>query len=128
MRLGGPLFGVTDSSAEWVKTVDHDYRASYYSIGYDAEEDEIQAYFQAIEKAEIIAEVGTWSKPISPNRQIQQEAVEKCKKSLQLADKIGAKCTVNIAGSRGDKWDGPDPSDLTMETFDLIVETVRGHY
>ena len=69
--------------------------------------------------------MGAWSNAISRNRQIQQEAVEKCKKSLQLADEIGAKCTVNIAGSRGDKWDGPDPSDLTMDTFDLIVATVR---
>ena len=127
MRLGGPLFGVTNSPEEWVKTVKyHGYRASYCPIGYDAEEDEIQAYCQAAEKADIIiAEVGAWSNPISRNRQIQQEAVEKCKKSLQLADEIGAKCTVNIAGSRGDKWDGPDPSDLTMDTFDLIVATVR---
>ena len=127
MRLGGPLFGVTNSPEEWVKAVkDRGYRASYCPIGYDAEEDEIQAYCQAAAKADIIiAEVGAWSNPISPDQQIQQESVEKCKRSLQLADEIGAKCAVNIAGSRGDKWDGPDPSDLTVDTFDLIVETVR---
>jgi sugar phosphate isomerase/epimerase len=44
---------------------------------------------------------------------------------LALADAIGARCCVNIAGSRGVKWDGPDPTDLTPETFELIVETVR---
>ena len=44
MRLGGPLFGVTNSPEEWVKAVkDNGYRASYCPIGYDAEEDEIQA-------------------------------------------------------------------------------------
>ncbi|HIB99526.1 TPA: sugar phosphate isomerase/epimerase, partial [Candidatus Poribacteria bacterium] len=127
MRLGGPLFGVTNSPEEWVETVkDHGYRASYCPIGYDAEDHEIQAYRRAAKKADIvIAEVGAWSNPISPNQQIRREAVEKCKRSLQLADEIGAKCAVNIAGSRGEKWDGPDSSDLTTDTFDLIVETVR---
>ena len=32
---------------------------------------------------------------------------------------------MNIAGSRGEKWDGPCAEDLTDETFDRIVETVR---
>jgi sugar phosphate isomerase/epimerase len=32
---------------------------------------------------------------------------------------------VNIAGSRGTKWDGPCADDLTDETFDRIVATVR---
>jgi sugar phosphate isomerase/epimerase len=32
---------------------------------------------------------------------------------------------VNIAGSRGTRWDGPHPKNLTDETFELIVETVR---
>ena len=42
-----------------------------------------------------------------------------------MADEIGARCCVNIAGSRGAKWDGPHPADLTPETFDLIVQSVR---
>jgi sugar phosphate isomerase/epimerase len=32
---------------------------------------------------------------------------------------------VNIAGSRGDRWDGPSPENLSDETFDMIVESVR---
>ena len=42
------------------------------------------------------------------------------------ADRIGARCCVNIAGSPGEKWDGHDPRNYTSEVFDLIVETVQG--
>ena len=38
---------------------------------------------------------------------------------------IGARCCVNIVGSRGVKWDGPCRDDLTDETFGMIVEVVR---
>jgi sugar phosphate isomerase/epimerase len=51
--------------------------------------------------------------------------MDTCTASLDLAERIGARCAVNIAGSRGTKWDGPHPADLTEETFEMIVETVR---
>jgi pyruvate/2-oxoglutarate/acetoin dehydrogenase E1 component len=46
--------------------------------------------------------------------------------AMEAADRIGARCCVNIAGSRGEKWDGPSALDLTDDTFDMIVELVRG--
>jgi sugar phosphate isomerase/epimerase len=53
-------------------------------------------------------------------------SIEKCIKSLQLADEIGANCCVNISGSRNlEKWAGPHKDNLTQETFDLIVEVTR---
>jgi sugar phosphate isomerase/epimerase len=44
---------------------------------------------------------------------------------LALADEIGARCCVNISGSRGERWDGPHADNLTRETFDAIVQVVR---
>ncbi|MBC7807915.1 MAG: TIM barrel protein, partial [Akkermansiaceae bacterium] len=44
---------------------------------------------------------------------------------MELAERIGARCCVNIAGSRGDRWDDPHPANLSEKTFDLVVETVR---
>jgi len=73
----------------------------------------------------IVAEVGAWSNPISTNDHERQRAVTFCQNQLALADAAGARCCVNIAGSRGSPWDGPHPDNLTPETFDLIVETVR---
>jgi sugar phosphate isomerase/epimerase len=86
----------------------------------------VKAYAVAAEKADIIiAEVGVWNNPISSDEKARQTALEKCRKQLILADRIGARCCVNISGSRGELWDGPSLQNLTDETFDMIVETTR---
>ncbi|MFN8491070.1 MAG: TIM barrel protein [Caldilineaceae bacterium] len=127
MRLGAPLFTKPQDPAAWVAAIQaKGYRAAYCPVQPGADVAMIQAYRTAAAKnAIIIAEVGAWSNPLSPDPAVRQAAIEKCKACLDLADQIGARCCVNIAGSRGDKWDGPHPADLTEETFDLIVATVR---
>jgi sugar phosphate isomerase/epimerase len=103
------------------------YTAAYCPVGNEAPDDRVQAFAKAAQEAGIvIAEVGAWSNPIGPDATKRRQAVEYCQKQLALADRIGARCCVNIAGSRGPQWDGPHPDNLTGATFDLIVETVRG--
>ncbi|MBW7457754.1 sugar phosphate isomerase/epimerase, partial [Paenibacillus sepulcri] len=83
-------------------------------------------YLKAAREHDIlISEVGAWSNPISRNEETRRSAVAYCIKRLELAERIGAQCCVNIAGSRGEQWDGPDPDNFSDETFDLIVETTR---
>ncbi|MEJ5312785.1 MAG: TIM barrel protein [Anaerolinea sp.] len=127
MRLGGPLFQSYHSPEEWVTVVQkYGYRAVYCPVDVHTSLETIRQYEIAAQRADlIIAEVGAWSNPLSPDEQERQKALTLCKQALALADEIGALCAVNISGSRGDKWDGPDPRDLTAETFDMIVQTVR---
>lgn len=127
MRLGGPVFDKCESPEEWVRVVRSlGYRAAYCPVPPGASDDVIQAYERAAAEADIvIAEVGAWSNPLSPDESTRKQAIEKCKKSLALADAIGARCCVNIAGSRGEKWDGPSRDDLTVETFEAIIVVVR---
>jgi sugar phosphate isomerase/epimerase len=127
MRLGGPIFVDYESPAAWATAVrDLGYSAAFCPVGPDAEDDTIQAFADAAGAADIvIAEVGAWSNPLSKDEATRAEALQKCKSSLALADRMGARCCVNISGSRGEKWDGPCAEDLTDATFDLIVETVR---
>ena len=73
----------------------------------------------------MIAEVGCWSNPISPDEPTRRAALELCKARLELADRVGARCCVNLAGSRGETWDGPHPDNLSPATFALVVDTVR---
>jgi sugar phosphate isomerase/epimerase len=102
------------------------YRAAYTPVGDNATDETIQAYAQAAQKADIvIAEVGAWSNPLSPNDKIRREAIALCQRRLAQADAIGARCCVNITGARGEQWDGPYPDNLTLATFDLIVDTVQ---
>ena len=99
------------------------YRAAYCPIGTDAGPAERAEYRAAAAEADVvIAEVGAWSNPISADREVADAAFRKVVDSLRLADDVGARCCVNIAGSRGEKWDGPDARDLTAETFELIVD------
>lgn len=125
--LGAPVFPVPKDPDEWVAA--HrakGYRAAYCPLPLDAPEDRIRAFREAAERAGLrISEVGAWSNPISPDDATRKAAVQKCIDALALADRIGAGCAVNIAGSRGEKWDGPSAENFTPETFELIVETTR---
>ncbi len=128
IRLGGPLFAQHDSPESWVAALQAvGYRAAYCPLSPTADDATVNAYAAAAKRADItIAEVGAWSNPISPDEAQRNAALEKCRTHLALADRIGARCCVNIAGSRGAKWDGHDPKNFTQETFDMIVETTRG--
>ncbi len=127
MRLGGPVFEKYSTPVEWVKAIQRlGYRAAYCPVELDADDDTIAAYRKAAQASNIvIAEVGAWSNPLSPDEAVRQEALDRNVRSLELAEKIGARCCVNISGSRGAKWDGPSALDLTVETFEMIVENTR---
>jgi sugar phosphate isomerase/epimerase len=125
MRLGGPLFESYSDPDGWVTALKRlDYRAAYcpeLTGGHTSKD-----FASAARAADIvIAEVGVWNNPLSRDDAARKEAIRLCQEKLALADEIGAACCVNVAGSRGSKWDGPHPDDLTPETFALIVDTVR---
>ena len=128
MRLGGPIFGDVSTPEKWIAAVRaKGYRAAYCPVKADAGADVIAAYANAAREADVvIAEVGAWSNPISPDEEVRRKAIAHCQAQLGLAEQIGARCCVNIAGSRNlEQWDGPHPDNLTPGTFKLIVETTR---
>ncbi len=127
MRLGGQVFESYDTPDQWVSAVRRlGYRAAYCPVDAGASVQVIRAYAAAAAQADIvIAEVGAWSNPLSADAETRRAALATCQEQLALADAIGARCCVNIAGSRGERWDGPHPANLTPETFELIVDTVR---
>jgi sugar phosphate isomerase/epimerase len=128
IRLGGPVFKKFSNPEEWIKALNElNYKAAYCPVNPGAGSEEIKAFKNAAQKVDIvIAEVGAWSNPIDPDQEKSKAALDKCINSLQLADEIGAKCCVNISGSRNpEKWAGPHKDNLTPATFDLIVETTR---
>jgi sugar phosphate isomerase/epimerase len=127
VRLGGPLFTKFEDPDGWTAALRrHGYTAAYCPVTSDADDDTVAAYAEAARDAGmVIAEVGAWSNPISDDATTQRAAIELCCRQLDLADRIGARCCVNIAGSRGERWDGPDPRNLSAETFDRIVDSVR---
>jgi len=129
LRLGGPVFGNPKGPDEWaaaLKTLG--YRAAYCPVETKASDAVVKAYEEAAKKADItIAEVGAWgNNPISPDEKTRKESIANCQAKLALAERIGARCCVNVCGSRNPKsWAGQHPDNLTDETFDMIVESVR---
>lgn len=128
IRLGGPLFSNPEGPELWALAIRQaGYRAAFCPVGLDASDAEIHAYEQAARKHDIvIAEVGAWSNTASTDPTVSEAAIAHCQRSLALADAIGARCCVNIAGSRNtSSWHGPHPDDLTDAGFDGVVELVR---
>lgn len=129
MRLLGNLMEKTTDAASWIKAIQ---RAGYTAAGNplplgNSDEAALDAYIQAAEEAGIpFAEVGAWSNPIDPDPVKAREAIALCKQALRRADRLGARCCVNIAGSRNPvKWDGPHPDNFSPETFDSIVRSIQ---
>jgi sugar phosphate isomerase/epimerase len=127
VRLGGPLAGDFSDPSQWVMALRKlRYSTAYCPVDTSADNATILAFKQAALDADIlISEVGAWGNPLADNAKERFAAIDKCKKSLLLADKIGAACCVNISGSRGSQWDGPDPRNFTDETFYRIVSLTR---
>ena len=128
MRLGGPIFASWDGPEAWAAAVRAaGYRAAYCPLEPTADDATVAAYAAAADAADVcIAEVGAWSNPISPDTVTRLAAIDHCIEHLALADRIGARCCVNIAGSRhATQWDGAHADNLSDDTFALIVETLR---
>jgi sugar phosphate isomerase/epimerase len=128
MRLGAQLKRTYRNPDQWIAILrEKGYRAAYCPVQADADDAEIAAYAQAADAADIvIAEVGAWgNNPLSPDPGVRRASIARCQELLDLADRVGARCCVNVAGSRGARWAGPDDDNLTPETFDLIVEVTR---
>jgi sugar phosphate isomerase/epimerase len=128
MRLGSPLPQTWDSPEGWADTVRRaGFRAAYWPLPDDAAGDVADAYARAAQAADlVIAEVGAWrANPISPDDATRAAGIARCQAQLALAERIGARCCVNTAGSRADAWDAPHPDNLSADTFALIVDSVR---
>lgn len=127
MRLGGPVFLNNPDPDNWIAEMKRwGYSAATCPVDRTAAPEVVRSFERAAQAANIvIAEVGAWSNPLSPNDDQRREAITFCQNQLALADAIGARCCVNIAGSRGEVWDGPHSDNLTPDTFEMIVETTR---
>ncbi|MGM0837306.1 MAG: sugar phosphate isomerase/epimerase family protein [Bacillota bacterium] len=127
MLLGGPIFEKVHNPDEWISQIKKNgYTAAYCPDLTMHDAIEIAAYKKAAKDANIvIAEVGAWSNPISTNDSERKKAIKYCQEKLALAEEIGSLCCVNIAGSKGIKWDGPHGDNFSNDTFTLIVDSIR---
>lgn len=126
--LGGPIFLKSEDPVELAR----EHRRLGYSAAYcPAVKLEEKERIAAIEKAfaaekVAIAEVGAWVNLLDPDAAKRAKNFDYVRDRLALAEAVGARCCVDIAGSFSDKyWFGPHPKNLSQEFFDATVETTR---
>lgn len=128
VRLGGPIFLKSEDPAELAR----EHRRLGYSAAYcpKAKASDTAAV-TAIEKAfarenVVIAEVGAWVNLLDPDSAKRAANLEYVTERLALAEAVGARCCVDIAGSYNPKvWYGPHPKNLSDEFFDATLENCR---
>ncbi|MCU1234349.1 MAG: Xylose isomerase domain protein barrel [Candidatus Solibacter sp.] len=128
VRLGGPIFLKSDDPAALAR--EHrrlGYSAAYCPAVQLAETEKIRATRDAFAAVNVvIAEVGAWKNMLDPDAATRKANVEYVTARLALADAIGARCCVDIAGSYNPKiWYGMHPRNLSQDFLDATVENAR---
>jgi sugar phosphate isomerase/epimerase len=128
VRFGGPIFLKSTDPVELAR----EHRRLGYSAAYcPAVKLEDREHIAAIEKAfaaenVIIAEVGAWVNMLDPDSEKRTKNVQYVSERLALADAVGARCCVDIAGSyHPTVWYAPHPDNLSPKFFDATVENCR---
>jgi sugar phosphate isomerase/epimerase len=128
VRFGGPTFLKTDDPRELAR----EHRRLGYSAAYTpkvalndtARQRAIEDGFRAEDV--VLAEVGVWVNLLDADAAKRAENLQKVTDGLAIADAVGARCCVDIAGSyHPTVWYGPDPKNFSKEFFDASVENAR---
>jgi sugar phosphate isomerase/epimerase len=102
--------------------------AAHVPLAPEADDKKVAAFIKAASDNGILfAEVGAWgANPIDPDPEKARNSISFCQRHLDLAERIGARCCVNVSGSRDPwSWAGPHPDNFKRDVFDAIVQSVR---
>ncbi len=128
LRLGAPAFAREDDPEELALAHRKlGYRAAYCPGVRLEDGARIQAIAAAFAKHDVvIAEVGRWCNLLDPDAEKRRQNLRTVTDGLALAEAIGARCCVDIAGSfNPDSWFGPHPDNFSPKFFDAAVENAR---
>lgn len=128
IRLGGPAYADTQDPEELALA----HRKLGYSAAYCpnvplSDSDKIRAYAEAFARHDVVvAEVGRWVNLLDRDAEKRRLNLQVVTDGLALAEAIGARCCVDIAGSfSSESWFGPHPDNLSRRHFDACVENAR---
>jgi sugar phosphate isomerase/epimerase len=128
VRLGGPIFLKSDDPGELAR--EHrrlGYSAAYCPAAVADDGDRVRAIRTAFAAEQVvIAEVGAWRNMLDPDARKRADNLRYVIDRLALAEAVGARCCVDIAGSFNPTvWYGPHPKNVSQEFFDATVENCR---
>ncbi|MBL8219942.1 MAG: sugar phosphate isomerase/epimerase [Bryobacterales bacterium] len=128
VRLGGPIYLKSEDPRELAR--EHrrlGYAAAYCPAADPKDTARTRAIAEAFAAENVaIAEVGAWKNMLDPDAARRRENIEYVTMRLELAEAVGARCCVDIAGSfHATVWYGPHKDNLSPRFFDATVENVR---
>ncbi len=93
----------------------------------NAGEEKIDAYKKAADEAGLtIAEVGIWRNTLSADLDERQRMIDYAVEQLKMADRIGARCCVNVVGTPyGPRWDGGYRENFSDELWDMAIRMIQ---
>jgi sugar phosphate isomerase/epimerase len=128
VRLGAPVFDApADPEGLALAHRKVGYRAAYCPDVSLDDKDRVRDVAAAFAKHDVvIAEVGRWCNLLDADAAVRAANLKTVTEGLALAEAIGARCCVDIAGSYNPKvWFGPHPDNLSPKFFDATVENTR---
>lgn len=127
MRLG-IAGGISHSCAEeWAEKLRKiGCGAVVFPCVFSEDDKVIESYVRACRDYDlVIAEVGAWCNPLHRDPIEREKNIAYIKNQLRLADRVEARCCVNIAGTNGDVWDGGYAENYSTEMNHIVIETIR---
>ena len=127
MRLGTSSPLVYDSGEHWAKyQKEQGCSAVVFPVQSNEPEKKIIEYKEAADREGLmIAEVGIWRNALSKDPDERKKNRDYCVEQLRLADYVGARCCVNVAGTTGEIWDGAYKENFSKELRDETISMVR---
>lgn len=128
MRLGVSSSLGAQNAQQWAKSnVDLGLKSVVFPLNCNATDSEVDEYVKAAKENDLlIAEVGIWCNAIDEDPQKAKKNLEYSINQLRLADKIGARCAVNVAGAYcGPRWDGAAKENFSKECFAKTVKMIQ---
>ena len=98
-----------------------------FPVDCNAGEEKIMAYKKAADDAGlVIAEVGVWRNTLAADPAERAKWIDYAVEQLKMADRIGARCCVNVVGTPyGPRWDGGYRDNFSQEAWDMAVKMIQ---
>lgn len=127
MRLGISKGLKHSTAVEWAEAqVALGCRSVVFPLNCEAPRELVDEYAAEAKKHDLlIAEVGIWRNAIAADEAERKANLEYSIGQLRLADYIGARCCVNVAGACGARWDGGYRENFSKEMRDRTVGMIR---
>lgn len=128
MRLGVSTSFSYQNADEWIKKhVDASCKTVVFPLSCNEPKEKIKEFASKAKEHDItIAEVGIWRNVLAGDEKERRDNLEYAIGQLRMADEIGARCCVNVAGTpHGSRWDGGYRENFDHATRKLIIETTQ---